>query len=125
MAKTQKTPILIINEENFSDIMSGKKKEEYRSLSEHYFKMFWNKNKQGIYDEKKKIDKIILAVGYRKDRKVAVVEVKGIFIDKFLNFIPEGMQKGDECFTIELGEVLETNFNTSEYGRNSSSKVRK
>lgn len=110
MKKTQQTPILIIKEEYFNEILSGKKTEEYRSLSEHYFKMFWNKNKEGVYDSKKKIDKILFAVGYRKDRKTALIEVKGIFIDRFTNFIPEGMEKGDECFTIELGKVLEKNF---------------
>lgn len=106
----EKTPILIIKEQYFNEILAGTKKEEYRSLSDHYFKMFWNKGKDGVYDQKKKIDKIILAVGYRKDRKTALVEVKGIFIDRFIDFIPAGMNKGDECFTIELGKVLETNF---------------
>lgn len=103
-------PLLIINEENFNEIIEGKKKEEYRSLSDHYFKMFMNKAKDGVYEGKKKITKIILAVGYRKDRKTALVEVKGIFIDRFEDFIPEGLNKGDECFTIELGKVLEKNY---------------
>jgi len=110
MATNDKIPVLIINEENFNEILEGKKKEEYRSLSEHYFRMFMIKAKDGVYDKKKKINKIILAVGYRKDRKTALIEVKGIFIDRFENFVPEGLQKGDECFTIELGKVLETNF---------------
>lgn len=111
MAKAQDTiPLLIINNENFDEIIEGKKKEEYRSLSEHYFKMFMNKAKDGVYEGKKKINKIKLAVGYRKDRRTATLEVKGIFIDRFEEFIPEGLKSGDECFTIELGKVLEKNF---------------
>lgn len=110
MATNDKIPLLIINEENFNEILEGKKKEEYRSLSDHYFKMFMIKAKDGVYDTKKKISKITLAVGYRKDRKTALVEVKGIYIDRFEDFVPEGLNKGDECFTIELGKVLEKNF---------------
>ncbi|QQT43380.1 Uncharacterised protein [Sphingobacterium multivorum] len=119
MAKTQKTPILIIKEEYFNEILAGNKKEEYRSLSEHYFKMFSTKNEQGEYAHLKDIKEIILAVGYSANRKTMRIQLKDIYIVEFWNDIPEGFQKGDECFVLELGEVLETNFNTSEHGRNS------
>lgn len=111
MAKTQDTiPLLIINKENFDDIIEGRKQEEYRSLSDHYFRMFCTKGKDGVYDDMKPIDKIYLAVGYSKDRKKALIEAKDIYVCTFINDIPEGFQKGDECFVIELGKVLEKNF---------------
>ncbi|TDS14706.1 ASCH domain-containing protein [Sphingobacterium paludis] len=110
MSKTQKTPVLIIKEVFFNQILSGEKIEEYRSLSDHYFKMFFDKNKDGEYEFRKPIDKIILAVGYHKSRKTAVVELKDIYIVEFQNVIPEGFEKGDECFVLELGKVLERNF---------------
>lgn len=110
MSKTQKTPVLIIKEVHFNDILSGNKPEEYRSLSDHYFKMFFDKNKDGEYEFRKPIDKIILAVGYHKTRKTALIELKDIYIVEFQHEIPEGFEKGDECFVLELGKVLERNF---------------
>lgn len=106
--KIIKTPILIIKDEYFKEILEGKKVEEYRSLSEHYFKMFCEKGKDGYYDKMKPIKEIILAVGYNKNRKTALVEVKDIYICEFQNEIPEGFEKGDECFVIELGNVKKT-----------------
>ncbi len=108
--KSPDIPILIINQENFDDIMNGVKKEEYRSLSEHYFRMFCKKGDDGVYDEMKPIDKITIAVGYNKSRKTAVIKVKDLYICKFMNEIPEGFEKGDECFVIEIDKVLEKNF---------------
>lgn len=121
MAKTQKTPILIIKEEYFNEILEGVKTEEYRSLSEHYFRMFSTKNDNGEYANIKDIKEIILAVGYSKNRKTMRVQLKDLYIVEFWNDIPEGFQKGDECFVLELGEIIETNFNN--HGRNSTTKA--
>lgn len=106
--KKSNNPLLIIKEEYFNEILNGTKIEEYRSLSEHYFKMFCKKGKDGYYDEIKPIKEITLAVGYRKDRKTAVVEVKDLYICVFEKEIPPGFEKGDECFVIELGKVKKT-----------------
>lgn len=103
---------LIIDQTNFNEVMSGQKKEEYRSLSEYYINRFCNFHIVESKEEFKGIKPIKfikLAVGYSKARKWAIFEVKGIFIDKFENFIPEGFAKGDECFTIELGKVMKHN----------------
>ncbi|WP_282638118.1 hypothetical protein [Sphingobacterium thalpophilum] len=108
--KASIVPILIIKEVHFNEIMNGRKLEEYRSLSEHYFRMFFDKNKIGEYEFRKPISKIMLAVGYSPKRKTAIVELKDIYICQFINEIPEGFQKGDECFVLELGKVLEKNF---------------
>ena len=99
---------LIITQEFFNQIISGEKKEEYRSLSEYYISRFCN-FKGDEFIGMKDYKSIILAVGYSKTRKWAQIEVKGIFIDTFETIIPEGFKKGDECFTIELGRVLKQN----------------
>lgn len=98
---------LIIERQFFDQILAGTKTEEYRSVSDFYISRFCiieNDELVGM----KPIKHIKLAVGYAKDRKWAIVEVKGIFIDTFEIYIPEGFEKGDRCFTIELGKVLET-----------------
>lgn len=113
MAKKTITPViplLIVKQEYFDEILTGKKIEEYRSLSEHYFRMFCEKGDDGVYDAMKPIDKITMAVGYTKVRNVALIEVKDLYVCKFINEIPEGFKKGDECFVIELGKVLKKNF---------------
>lgn len=96
---------LIIVQSEFDQIISGKKKEEYRSLSEFYISRFCN-FKGDEFIGMKDFKSIILAVGYSKTRRWAEIEVKGIFIDTFIDTIPDGFKKGDECFTIELGKVL-------------------
>lgn len=99
---------LIITQEYFDQILSGQKVEEYRSLSEYYISRFCEfKGEQ--FTGMKPIRSMRFAVGYSKTRKWAEIEVKGIFIDTFVDNIPEGFNNGDECFTIELGKVLNKN----------------
>jgi hypothetical protein len=98
---------LIIEKQFFDQIITGQKLEEYRSLSDYYINRFCVfKGEQFV--AMKPIKSICFAVGYAKDRETAIVAVKGIFIDTFENIIPEGFNKGDQCFTIELGKVLKT-----------------
>jgi hypothetical protein len=100
--------LFILTKENFEAIKTGKKIEEYRSITNFYI------NKLCTIDETKTpnefnpredIKVIKFRLGYTKT--VMTIEVKGIYIDTFENFIPEGFKKGDETFTIELGKVLE------------------
>lgn len=93
-------------------IMSGQKKEEYRSVTDYYinrFCTFATKNGEEECTGFKPIKFIKFAVGYRKDRKWAIVEVKGLFLDTFEKFLPEGFEKGAEAFTLELGKIVKTN----------------
>jgi hypothetical protein len=101
--------ILIIDTQNFNEILDGSKKEDYRELSDFYAKKLMVK-KDGEYVGFKPIDKVCFALGYVSTRKLMTVEVKSINIDRFLNFIPEGFQRGDEVFTIELGKIIDKNF---------------
>jgi hypothetical protein len=48
--------------------------------------------------------------GFRNDCKFAVCEVKGIFVDHFVKFVPKGMKPGTTAFTIEIRRVLEHNL---------------
>jgi len=108
MSKRKKEVLLILTKENFEAIKAGKKIEEYRAITDFYI------NKLCIIDSTKTpnefnpredLKEIKFRLGYTKT--VMTVEVKGIYIDTFENFVPENFKKGDETFTIELGKVLE------------------
>ncbi|HSO88322.1 MAG TPA: hypothetical protein VLQ91_17340, partial [Draconibacterium sp.] len=49
---------------------------------------------------------IRFCVGYHKDREESVVEIKDIYICEFVKNIPEGFEKGDTSFVIELGRIV-------------------
>lgn len=99
---------LIIEKQYFDQILSGAKTKEYRSLSDYYINRFCVfKGEQFV--AMKPIKTICFAVGYAKDRLTAIVEVKGIFIDTFAKDNNQGFDEGYECFTVELGRVLQRN----------------
>jgi hypothetical protein len=110
---------LTINAEPLKRIISGEKVEEYRSISKHYFQLFCNKRTEGEHKGKfyvsnppelndyKKIEKIRLQNGYSLDRPFIIIGIKMIRIEKFVNYIPESMKPGTECFTLYLGNVIE------------------
>lgn len=100
-------PILIVDRENFNEILSGKKKEEYRSVTEYYTNILCIKEK-GEYVGFKPIKAVWFALGYAKDRKMLKVEIKSIHGDMFIDFIPEGFKKGDEAFTLDLGSIIDS-----------------
>jgi len=58
-----------------------------------------------MYDET-----IRLCNGYRPDRRWIIAKVEDIYIAVYQNEIPEGYQKGDKEFAIELGAIIEKNF---------------
>lgn len=131
---------LTILPEYLKQIISGEKKEEYRSLSKHYAQLFCNRRKDGEFKGKfhvanieygltdeekhfvltkkdgfvdyKKIEQIKFRNGYASDRPYAIVKVKAIEINKFINKMPENMNppKGSECFVIYIDSILETGF---------------
>ncbi|MHB1178670.1 MAG: hypothetical protein ACYCZO_10105 [Daejeonella sp.] len=109
MTSIEKPLTLTIDQVNFNEIIAGTKKEEYRSLSDFYISRFCivkNGNVVGV----KPIKAVRLAVGYARDRKWAIIEIKGIFIDTFEKGNKQGFDEGFECFTLELGNILEKNF---------------
>ncbi len=117
--KEEKILTLTINPGPPKDIINGKKVEEYRAVSLHYFQLFCKKRTEGEFkgkyqvetpDDYKEINKIKLRNGYSNDRPYIIVEVKMIRIDEFINFIPEGMKKHDIRFTLYLGKILQSGF---------------
>ena len=93
---------LIIKRHWFDEIKSGKKKKEYRNLTERLAKQICT------FDESKKmtgfkpITEIMLYNGYHKNRPSMLVECVGIEIEQDL-FEPEF-----EVFVFLLGKVLES-----------------
>jgi hypothetical protein len=74
---------LKIEKKYLEEIIRGTKKEEYRSLSDYYFRRFFViKNDTPVAE--KPITAFKLVAGYRRDSAYAIVENKGIFIDEFM-----------------------------------------
>lgn len=89
----------------FDLILSGAKTEEYREPTDYWFRRLMI-SKNGIPDRFKPFKYIRLCVGYHRDREEAILKIKNIYLAKFVRKIPEGFQKGDTSFVIELGELV-------------------
>lgn len=97
---------LIVDFENFELIKSGQKKEEFRSNNEKYAKLFANWSENGNkFEGYKQIDSIIFQRGYTKE----TIEVECNLIEcvEWRYKIPEGFKKGDVCYVLTLGEIIE------------------
>jgi hypothetical protein len=100
---------LRIKLDNLQRIVSGEKKEEYRSADDFYFKKFGGKiNENAVFSNSPKIIKFY--VGNEKNCKYAICEIKEIAFEQFINFIPENFNKFDEAFTIYIEKIIETNL---------------
>ena len=99
------TLTLILDKENFAEIEIGKKTEDYRSFSDFYIKRLCNLINDEI-DSFKPFKKVQFFLGYQNSRKSMIFEIKGIWFDTFEKNIPEGFNKGDQAFTIELGRRI-------------------
>lgn len=104
LAKEGKTVVTyIIKQHWFDEIMSGRKKKEYRELKPTTLKKLVKLDKKGdlVLDENENAvpihyDAMLLFVGYQKVRDSALVEITGEKEEIFLN------EKGEEVY-----EVLE------------------
>ena len=116
-----KTVILQIENKYIDQIKAGKKTEDYRSISAFNTKLLCDNVKENdlkkgeafvqagkqFYRPKTSIERVRFVNGYKTDRKELTCEIKGIYIDKFLDKIPDGMKPGAVMFTIELGKIVE------------------
>lgn len=111
MAKKRSQRIdLQIERKYFDQILSGEKKKEYRAISDYNIRLLCDCDiKDNLYYTRRDITHVRFVNGYKKDRAVMVVEVKGIFHEEFIDFIPDGMKRGDQALTIELGDIVESN----------------
>ena len=81
---------LIIKQEYFDEIISGEKKQEFREVKPTTVKKLIQLDEEGYEREDEygnaipvEYDAIKFAVGYRKDRDTALVEVKGVHSEIF------------------------------------------
>lgn len=99
---------LIIKQKHLEEIVSGAKKEEYRDVTDRLLKQVCDLDSEGNATGYKPIKTLRLFAGYKKDRKFAVVEVRDIELDVYLD--DDGNETEDEYFVFVLGKVVETNL---------------
>ncbi len=100
------TTRLIVKKEFFDQIKSGQKKEEYRSDSMKYAKQFANWSQNGkVFEGFKPIDAVIFQNGYTKES--ITVSCEKIELVEWWNSIPAGFKKGQTCYVLTLGEIIE------------------
>lgn len=113
---------LIIKQKFFDEILSGKKKQEFREIRPNTQKKYCQMDAEGYCVEKdgelqpKHYDAIQFFVGYNKDRDSALVEVKDakieLFEDENHNLI-EYKYQGETYLAAQvvydLGRVIEKN----------------
>ena len=113
---------LIIKQKFFDEIMSGKKRQEYREIRPNTQKKYCQLDADGFCVEvngelqPKHYDAIRFFVGYKKDRASALVEVKDakieLFEDENHNLI-EYKYQGETYLAAQvvydLGRVIEKN----------------
>ncbi len=87
----------------FREILSERKKEEYREI-----KPYWTLRLFHLNGEDKKYDYILFRNGYNKNAPEMKVEYKGVKLGKF---------EGKEVYTIQLGKIIETK-NTEKFKLN-------
>lgn len=100
---------LRIKQKHLISIVKGEKKEEYRAISSFNIARLCELSKDNTVTGFKDIDAIKFYVGNEQNGLFAVVQVLGIFQDEFETVIDGAPAPGSICFTIELGEILETN----------------
>ena len=98
----------IIKTEHLAEIVAGTKTEEYRDVTDRLLKQVCDLDSEGNATGYKPIKTLRLFAGYKKDRKFAVVEVKDIELDVYLD--DDGNETEDEYFVFVLGRVIETNL---------------
>jgi hypothetical protein len=101
----------------FDMILSGKKKEEYRTVSDYWMKRIVNVKgcgtsynftilqMKGFNFNKNVIDFIIFRNGYSKNSPEIKIECKGVVVDMGKKHLGAPNYK---CFVLKLGKIIET-----------------
>ena len=105
-AKDKSVLNLILAYNWFEEVYSGRKKEEYRQPSEYNLRLMCE-FKNGLPVDFKPFKIVRFRKGYTNI--YADFDINGMFLDRFMNEIPEGFNKGDEVITIELGNMIDSN----------------
>lgn len=120
-----KTLKLIIKQKYFDAIMDGSKTEEFREIRPNTMRKYCEVDEEGycVFDEEKGVfvpktyDNILFLVGYKNDRKSALVEVKSarveLFVDdndEFIVYEEDGKEYMAAQVVYTLGAVLEKSY---------------
>jgi transposase-like protein len=108
--KSGKQIDLLVSTPRLKQIASGKITEDYRTLSRYNGMLLTERLDGGKWTVRTDISKVRFVNGFRNNCKYAVCEIKGIFVDHFVKFIPKGMKPDTTAFTIEIRRVLEHNL---------------
>lgn len=101
---------LLTTEPNLREIVSGKKTEDYRNLTRFNINLLIDRDSDTELDPRKDISHVRFVTGYGEKMKYALCEINGIFLDEFINFVPEGMKPGTTALTIEIRQIVEHNL---------------
>lgn len=95
---------LTIKKQFFDQIISGQKTKEYRDETDYWYERL-TVIENGRPVAFKPFKFVRFCVGYSKTRDEAVVELKDLYLFRFIEDSPEGFKKGDQVFILELGKI--------------------
>ena len=93
---------LVLKKQWYDMIASGKKQEEYRTISEYWAHRLLEYNEAEGYYEYRKYDTVTFYHGYRKNRPSMTFEIKEICMAK--GQVDWGAEVGKRYFVIKLGK---------------------
>ncbi|MDY3524950.1 hypothetical protein AWM67_08495 [Riemerella anatipestifer] len=101
----EKQLYLVLTREWFNEILSGRKKEEYRAFTDFYIRRLAVIDKDGDLIDTRKYETVKFQMGYSKTAPQMIVEVKEILIEHDEDAGDE--LTTDNCnFVIVLGDIL-------------------
>ena len=101
---------LVLTKQWFTEILEGRKTEEFRNFSDFYINRLCELNDKGEILDTKKYDTLKFQMGYAKNAPQMVIEVLDIRIDvdEEVDFENGDLLTQENCnFTIVLGKILE------------------
>ena len=101
---------LVLTKQWFTEILEGRKTEEYRDFTDFYINRLCELNEEGEIIDTKKYDIVKFQMGYSKNAPQMIVEVLDIRIDvdEDVDFENGDLLTTENCnFTLVLGKILE------------------
>ena len=101
---------LVLTKQWFTEILEGRKTEEYRDFTDFYINRLCILNKEGEILDTRKYDTVKFQMGYSKNAPQMIVEIKDIIIetDEEVDIENGDLLTTENCnFTILLGNILE------------------
>lgn len=101
---------LVLTKEWFTEILEGRKHEEFRAFTDFYISRLCEVDENGEILDTKKYQTVKFQQGYQKNAPQLIVEVKEVLIKMDKDVYPENgdVLTTENCnFVIVLGEILE------------------